>query len=57
MNSIEFDTKELRESLSQSISEYSKSLETIFAATESIKIKDKQIAGEYLVIFQEGLKY
>lgn len=57
MNSIEFDTKELRESLSKSISEYSKSLETIFAATESIKIKDKQIAGEYLVIFQEGLKY
>lgn len=57
MNSIEFDTKELRESLSKSISEYSKSLETIFADTESLKIKDKQIAAEYLVIFQEGLKY
>ena len=55
MNSLEFDTKELRESLSQSISDYLKSLETIFADTESIKVKDEQIAAEYLKIFQEVL--
>ena len=55
MNSIEFDTTELRESLSKSLSEYSKSLETIFADTESLKIKDKQIAAEYWKIFEEVL--
>lgn len=54
MSAIEFDTTELREILSKSISEYSNSLETIFADTESLKIKDKKIKSEFSIIVRQA---
>ncbi|MDJ0725303.1 MAG: hypothetical protein QNJ38_09345 [Prochloraceae cyanobacterium] len=57
MSAIEFDTTELREIISKSLLDDYKSLETIFADTESIKVKDEQIKAEFWTIIREKEEY